>query len=346
MEGYIFLGIIILLIASLITATVKRSKFRASKPVFIQSFALGTVIQISSYGNNGREAMEEAVMEIGDIDDRMSFYKEDSDISKINQNAGGEFQKVSDQTYFVLKRAVDYSILSKGAIDLTVRPITNLWGIGSENPQIPDKEVIDETLKLVNYKDIEFDSMQKAVRLKKTGQSIDVNCIAKGFAADEAKRILLKHKIKHAVINLGGNVVVIGSKLEGTPWRIGIQHPAKDRGNYIGFIDVIDKSIVTSGDYEKFFMYNNEKYHHIIDSRTGYPVKNKIISTTVISEYSIDGDALTTCLYVLGVNEGLKFIECIKDVDAIVITEDKAVYTTERLKKSFIITDREFSEVI
>lgn len=308
-----------------------------------QSFGLGTVIQITAYGKNADEAIDEAVNTIGDIDDKMSYFKTESDICRINANAGLSFQNVSEETYYVIKQAVYYSELSNGAIDLTVRPALNLWGIGSDNVKIPDKKLIEDTLKLVNYKDIECNDDNKAIMLKKKGQSIDVNCIAKGFAADEVKRVLEKHNIKSAMINLGGNVLAHGCNPDGLPWRVGIQSPKAQRGKYIGFLNVKNKSVVTSGDYEKFFMYNGEKYHHIINPKTGYPVKNKIISTTIISEYSIDGDALTTCLYVMGVEKGLKFMQYVGNIDAIIITEENKVYGTDNMKKYFTITDEEFS---
>ena len=342
--NYLIIGVILLTIA-VSAGTLYKHKNNKVKSVSIQSFGLGTILQLTSYGKNSDAALEEAVSRIGEIDDEMSFFKEDSDISKINKNSGSKqnFVKVSDDTYYVIKRAVEYGELSDGAIDLTVRPILDLWGFGKEKHKAPEVDDIRNLTKLVSYKDILFNAKENSIGLKNKFQSIDVNCIAKGYAADEAKKVLVKHKIKNAIINLGGNVYAHGSNVDGSPWVIGIQHPMKDRGNYVGHISVKDKSVVTSGDYEKFLIYNNEKYHHIINPKTGYPVKNKIISTTIISDYSIDGDALTTCLYVMGVENGLKFIEKMNNIDAIIITEDKLIYATENIKDAFVISDNEFA---
>jgi thiamine biosynthesis lipoprotein len=308
----------------------------------VQSYGLGTIIQITAYGEEAEAALDEAIDKIGEIDDLMSYFKENSDISRINSTAGVHYQNVSKETYEVIKKAVYYSKISNGAIDITIRPVLDLWNIGSKDAKVPDKDDIIENLKLVNYNDIEFADDYKAIRLANEKQKIDVNCIAKGFAADEVKKVLVRHGIKNAMINLGGNVYGHGSKMDGSMWRVGVQHPLKPRGNYVGILSVKDKSVVTSGDYEKYFMHNGKKYHHTIDTKTGYPIDNNIVSTTIVSDYSIDGDALTTCLYGMGVEEGLNFAKSIKGIEAIIVTEDKKVYITDGLKDNFNLTDSEF----
>lgn len=346
-----YLLIILIPVTALISLTAlyknntknKIIKDNLSHSVSTQSFGLGTIIQITAYGSNADEAVERAVNTIGGIDDKMSYYKSDSDISNINLNAGVSFQNVCDETYYVIKRAVDYSKLSKGAIDLTVRPLINLWGIGSTDVKIPTDAEIKDALGLVNYNDIEFNDDNKSIKLKNKNQSVDVNCIAKGFAADEVKRVLEENGIQNAIVNLGGNVYAHGCNPDGSAWRIGIQNPIKQRGCFLGFLDVKNKSVVTSGDYEKFYLYNNEKYHHIMNPKTGYPVKNKIVSATIISNHSIDGDALTTCIYVMGVENGLKFIENFNNIDAIIVTDDYKVYGTDNITNFFNITDEDFT---
>jgi thiamine biosynthesis lipoprotein len=232
--------------------------------------------------------------------------------------------------------------MSQGAFDPTIRPLVDLWGFGRNTQKVPSKDEIEEVLKLVNYKDICIDKVKMAVKLNKKNQSIDLGAIAKGFAADEIRDILIKNKIKSAIIDLGGNIFVIGNKENGNAWNIGIQDPLLTTGEYMGVISVSNKSIVTSGNYERFFIANGKKYHHIMDSRTGYPSENGIISATIISDNSIDGDALTTCAYVMGLDIGYELIEKFDGVDGIFITEDKKVITTTGVKDNFTLVNKEF----
>lgn len=276
----------------------------------------------------------------------MSAFKEESDISKINSKAGVTPQAVSKDTYFVVKNAVEYSQVLEGTFDPTIRPLVKLWNIGNDKEIIPSKAKIEEALKFVNYNDVILDESKCTIMLKNKYQALDVGGIAKGFAADEVRDIFHKHKVKSALIDLGGNIFALGSKDNGTPWRVGIQNPFKSRGDFIGILSVKDKSIVTSGNYERYFMKDGQRFHHIIDPRTGYPSQSKIISATIISDNSIDGDGLSTGVYILGINKSLKIIEAIEGIDAIFITEDKKVYTTSGIDKNiFILTDDEFSLV-
>jgi len=276
----------------------------------------------------------------------MSAFKEESDISKINSKAGITPQAVSKDTYFVVKNAVEYSQILEGTFDPTIRPLVKLWNIGNDKETIPKKAKIEEALKLVNYNDVILDESNCTIMLKNKYQALDVGGIAKGFAADEVRDIFHKHKVKSALIDLGGNIFALGSKDDGTPWRVGIQNPFESRGDFIGILNVKDKSIVTSGNYERYFMKDGQRFHHIIDPKTGYPSQSKIISATIISDNSIDGDGLSTGVYILGIHKALKIIEAIKGIDAIFITEDKRVYTTSGIDKNiFVLTNDEFSSV-
>ena len=200
-------------------------------------------------------------------------------------------------------------------------------------------------MKLVNYNDVILDESNNSIMLKHKKQALDVGGIAKGFAADEVRDIFYKHKIKSALIDLGGNIFALGSKDDGTPWKVGIQNPFKPRGEYIGILSVKNKSVVTSGNYERYFMKDGKRFHHIIDPKTGYPSQSKIISATIISDNSIDGDGLSTGVYIIGIDKAMEIIEAIDGIDAIFITEDKKVYTTSGIDKNILtLTDEEFSE--
>ncbi len=304
---------------------------------------MGTIVQLKVYGKNAEKATEDALKRISDIENEMSVNIETSEITKINAKAGVSAQKVSSDAYSVIEKAVSYSKLTGGALDVTIEPIVALWGIGTDKERVPLKAEIQEKIKLVDYRDILLDEKNSTVQLRKTGEAMDLGAIAKGYTADELKKVLLDDKISSALINLGGNVFALGNKVDGTSWNIGIQNPLDTRGQYLGTISISDKSVVTSGNYERYFIVEGKRYHHIFDPKTGYPSEAGIISATIVSDKSIDGDALSTSTYILGVSKGLKLIESIKGVDAIFITADKKVYVTSGIKGNFNLTNKEFT---
>ena len=310
--------------------------------VIKEFYSLGTILQFKVYGNKAQQAIDEAMQKVNDIDNKMSVFKDYSEISKINKNAGVSAVKVSKQTFYVIKKAVNYSTLSRGAFDPTIRPVVGLWGIQTENARIPGKDEINKDLILVDYKDIILDEKNNSVMLKNKNQALDLGAIAKGFAADEVSRIFHKNKVKSAIIDLGGNVFALGNKIDNNPWNIGVQDPLSSTGEYVGVIIVTNKSVVTSGNYERYFIKEGKKFHHIIDPLTGNPSENGIISATIISDLSIDGDALSTCAFVMGLENGRKLIESIKGVEAIFITENKYIYTTLGVKNNFELLSNEF----
>ncbi len=307
------------------------------------SYALGTIINLKAYGSKAEKATEEAIERLNNIDDKMSAFKENSEISRINSNAGISSEIVSKDTYFVIKNAIKYSKILERTFDPTIRPLVKLWSIGTKEEKIPKSSQVEEALKLVNCDDVILDDTNHSIMLKHKKQALDVGGIAKGFAADEVRDIFNKHNIKSGLIDLGGNIFALGSKEENTPWRVGIQNPFKSRGEYIGILSVQNKSVVTSGNYERYFMKDGRRFHHIIDPITGYPSQSKIISATIISDNSIDGDGLSTGAYILGIDKSLKIIEEIEGIDAIFITEDKKVYMTSGIKDIFTLTEEEFS---
>lgn len=297
-------------------------------------YILGTIISLKVCGINGEKVIDEAMDRLTEIDDKMSVFKVDSEITRINKNAGKLPQAVSTDTFYVIHKAISYSQLSEGAFDPTVRPIMNLWGIGTDHPKVPENRIINKAIKIVSYTDIILNENGFTVKLNHENQAIDLGAIAKGYAADEVKDIFLKNNVENAIIDLGGNVYVLGNTPDGEMWNVGIQDPLKQRGKVVGVIGLSNKSVVTSGGYERYFEEDGEIYHHIIDPRTGYPCTNGIISVTIISDFSIDGDALSTCTYIMGLDKGLDLIESINGVEAIIIDKDNEIYTTSGIKKN------------
>jgi len=196
-------------------------------------------------------------------------------------------------------------------------------------------------LELVDYNDLEL-MENNYVYLKREGMKLDLGGVAKGYAADEVKKILKENGVESAIIDLGGNIYVVGDKGEGNPWRIGITNPFEPTGRFTGLLELIDSSVITSGDYERYFIYEGKKYHHILDSKTGYPSDSGIRGVSIVSEKGIDGDALSTTLFVLGLDKGLELVDKLEGIEAIFITSDKEVIITDGLKDKFIMDNPEF----
>lgn len=313
------------------------------KEVTRQAFMLDTIITLKYYGDDADVAANESIDRLNAIDLKMSTFKQSSEISKINANAGGAPVKVSADTFFVIQRAIQISKTDLGGFDISIGPLVNLWGIGTPHQKISTKAEIDKAKKLVNFNDIVLDKTNLTIKLKRKGQALDLGGIAKGYAADQLKDICSKHNITSAFVSLGGNVYAIGNNTNGAPWRIGIQDPLNDIGQYIGIINVTDKSVVTAGNYQRFFIKNGIRYHHLIDPSTGYPADKGIISATIISSTSINCDALSNTTYILGVDKAIKLIESMNGVNAIFITSDKKVYVTSGLKNNFQLTNKGYT---
>lgn len=302
---------------------------------------MDTVMNIIIYDKDDKEILDKAYERLQEIEKKMSATIGTSEVNQINDNAGIEPVQVSQDTYFVLQESKYHAEISNGAYEPTIGPLVKLWNIKKEEDGdrdwLPDPEEIEKAKNLVNYRNLELLDDNK-VFLKYKGMRLDLGGIVKGYAADEVRRILQENGVKKAIIDLGGNVYAHGKKDHELPWNIGIQNPLEVRGGYVGIIGIEDKSIVTSGDYERYFEYGGVRYHHILDQTTGYPSNNEITGVTIISDRSIDGDALSTTLFVLGVDKSMELVNSLEGVDAIFITKDKVIYTTPNIKDDFKLT--------
>ena len=308
-------------------------------------YDLNTVSEITLH--NVKESDSEKILkECGDIllniDNTMSKTRNNSDVSKINENAGEEYVKISNDTFEVIKKAISFSDISNGVFDISIGPVVDLWGIGTDNARVPNKDEITEKLALVNYKDISINEKTKSIKLNKKGMEIDLGGIAKGYAADKIVEYLKSQNIDSAIINLGGNVFILGEKAKDIPFKVGIQDPTSEGGTSIGNIAVSNKSVVTSGIYERYLEKDGTIYHHMIDPSTGYPFENNLSSVTIISSSSIVGDGLSTTTFGLGLEKGMELIESLNNTDDIFITKDKKVYTTSNLKGKLNLKNESF----
>lgn len=312
------------------------------QPLEKTEYMLGTVCSIKVYDGNKQQAIDSAYKRIKDIENKMSVNKSGTELDAVADKAGRSYVKVSDDTLYVLKKGKYYSEQSNGAFDITIGPLVKLWGIGTDNPKVPSIQEIDQKKALINYKDLIIDEKNKQVMLTKPGMSLDLGGIAKGYAADEATRILKENGVKHAIVNLGGNVLAINDNPEGKSWTIGVQNPFNTTGDYFATINVTNKTVVTSGIYERFFERDGKKYHHILNPFTGYPMDNSLASVTLVTDVSIDADAMTKNIFYKGMENGPEYVKTLKGVDAIFVTKNKEVYITDGLKNNFEITNSEF----
>jgi len=310
-------------------------------------FVLGTVCSINLYDQAKTQVYDDVFNRLREIDNRMSVNLSYSDVARVNAAAGIAPVQVHDDVFDVIERAVFFAEISGGAFDPTVGPLVSLWGISGDNPRVPSQEEIDAVLPLVNWRDVELDRERRSVFLKRPGMALDLGAIAKGYAADEAAAIIRKSKLKRALVDLGGNVLTIGEKRDRNPWRVGIQDPLENRGAYLGIVDLREQTVVTSGVYERYFEADGIYYHHIFSPFDGCPANNGLLSVTIITGVSMDADALSTAVFVLGYEKGLALIEFVKklyggnnEIEAIFVFEDMSVRKTDGA--DFILTESSY----
>jgi len=294
--------------------------------------ALGnTLCTITLFKHGNENIYNEIFNKIREIENLMSVNIPSSDISRINAAAGIESVQVHAEVFKVIERAVYFANVSDGAFDPTVGPLVALWGINTGSENIPSQHKIDEVLPLVNWRNIELDESNTSVFLTQRGMSLDLGAIAKGYAADSAAKIIRDANITRALIDLGGNIIVIGERSANVPWRVGIQKPGHKRGESIVTLQLTDKTIVTSGVYERYFKENGKHYHHLFEPFSGYPADNGLLSVTIVMDVSMDADALSTAVFVLGYERGLVLLESFPEVEAIFIFENMEIRSTNRL---------------
>jgi len=306
------------------------------------NFQLGTLVELSIYEGGSKNILTEAFALISSLENKLSRNKEQSEISGININAGISPIEVSDDTYFIINKSIYYSELSKGFFDITVGPLVSLWGIGTAEAKVPPLKEINNLVKLIDYQKIKLTPLNNLVFLEEKGMEIDLGAIAKGFIADKVCELFKEDGVKGAIINLGGDVRLLGRKPDGKLFRIGIQDPFEKRGVAVGVYEGENISIVTSGVYERYYEENGVRYHHIFNPKTGYPADNDIMGISVITEKAIDGDAISTSFFLLGSKEALALAEKLKDTEVIIITKDKRIILSNGINANFTLANNDF----
>jgi thiamine biosynthesis lipoprotein len=317
----------------------------APKEVSRTEYVLGTICSIRMVGGGSEKLLDELFARLKQIEDELGTNKPDSRISALNAAAGEVPVAVGEDALAVIERDFQLSAWSDGAFDPSVGPLVKLWGIGTDHAAVPKSADIAAAKLLVGWKDIVLDKDKGTVFLKRKGMALDLGSTSKGYAADEVLKLIRAAGVKKAIIDLGGNVLVEGTRSDGKPWRVGLQNPfSSERGTSIGIASLTSRSIVTSGVYERFFIdeKTGKRYHHILDTKTGYPVDNGLMSVTVVSDRSFDADGFTTAVFALGREKGMA-LAASQGVDVIVVDANKKVYMSPRVSTYFELTDPDFS---
>lgn len=299
-------------------------------------FALDTVITVTIYEKDQYELLTLCEDFVKQKETLFSATNPESDIYHIN-HAKGNWTNVDPETILLLKEALSYCELSEGALDITILPVKDLWDFTSDSPALPDQDKIETALSKVDYTQIEINN--SSVRLQKKDAMLDLGCIAKGYIADELKQYLIDQGVSSALLSLGGNIVTIGTKPDGSSFKIGIKEPFAQTANPITTVLASDSKnktpkeypcVVTSGIYERYFQIDKKIYHHILNSKTGYPVENQLASVTIMCDNSMKADALSTLCLLLGQEKAQTLIENTPDVNAIFVTRNKEVLHVSR----------------
>lgn len=307
----------------------------SSTSVSCDVFAMDTYMNLKAYGGDDAEAaLDEAVNRISELESLLSVTDENSDVWKID-HAGGDTVSVNGDTLEIINTAIRVGNQTNGALDITVYPILKEWGFTTQQYKIPEEETLNALLENVDYRQIE--TGDGCVRIPEDFQ-IDLGALAKGYTSDQVMEILKENGIKSAVINLGGNVQTLGKKPDGSLWNIAVKNPFQTDTDMC-IVATADKAVITSGNYERYFIgEDGNAYWHIIDAKDGYPADNGLVSVTIIGDNGLTCDALSTALFVAGLDEAEEYWKNNGDFDMILVTDDKKMYITEGIEDCFTST--------
>lgn len=298
-----------------------------SNPVTSTIFAMDTTIDFTIYGTEkDLSAAESCLME---LESKLSVTDTGSEIYAVNKNGTG---MLSQQISALLEQALTLCQQTEGALDLSIYPVVRAWGFTTGQYAVPDTKTLAGLLSHVDYHQILFDRAAGRVTLAE-GMQIDLGSVAKGYAGDQVVSLLRQNGVTSALLNLGGNVQALGSKPDGTAWRIAIQNPLGD--GYLGAVEINNQAVITSGGYERFFEQNGQIYWHIINPTDGMPANNGLVSVTIIGDNGLRCDGLSTALFVMGLEKAIDFWQEYHDFEAVFVSMDGGTAITEGLEDRF-----------
>jgi len=313
----------------------------ADSPLSRTEQVLWTSCTITLYDHADPAILDAVFARLHEIDSRLSVNIKGSELDAASDAAGKTAVHVSSDVRVVIDKALQLAALTNGLFDPTVGPLMKVWNMNTGNGRIPEPAQIAEVKGLVNWRDVVLDSAAGTLFVKRAGMRLDAGGLLKGYAADEVVSILSARGVKNAIVDLGGDIFAKGSRSDGAPWQIGIQNPDEDEGVTLGVVAAVDKSVVTSGVYEHYFVQNGKRYSHIMDTRTGGPVDNGLTSVTVIADKSIDADGIALSIFCLGTVDGLALAAKL-GVDTVIVTSDDRLYVSDGAKRLLTVTDPRF----
>ena len=301
------------------------------EPIQRTDFLLNTFVDIKIYDSEDTSILDDAIAICKDLENRFSRTTESGEIFQINhRDMNTQSFSLTDETAELLENALHYCELSDGAFDITIEPASSLWDFTGGTAALPDEHLLSDAVKRIGYEHLQLEG--NALTCLSPDTTLDLGAIAKGYIADQIKEHLVKRGVNSAVINLGGNVLCIGSKPDGTPFQIGLQKPFAETSETFAILNIDDMSVVTSGVYQRHFTLDEKHYHHILDPNTGYPYDNGLISVTILSKKSVDGDALSTTCFSLGLEAGLALVNSMDDVYGCFIDENYQIYYSDGME--------------
>ena len=305
----------------------------------IQVIAMDTAMVLTAYGKESTRAVYDAEEEVRRLDALLSRTSGSSEVSMLN-GAGGEMVPVGAEICTLIQTAGDFTEATGGAFDITIAPVVSAWGFTTDSYQVPDREALQTLLESVGMEHVHLSG--GSARLD-PGTMIDLGGIAKGYTADRVAEIFQEHAVPRGKVELGGNILVIGDKPDGTAWRVGVQDPKNpdEADGLVCVLNLTDAFAVTSGSYQRYFEQDGKRYHHIIDPATGCPADSGLTSVTVVADSARGNgtmcDALSTALFVMGEDKALDFWRSgVYDFQLVLVTEDGRVVVTEGLKDGFV----------
>lgn len=299
------------------------------------TYAMNTVIEQKWYGESADTVYTGMETKIREIESALSLHLSQSEIAAINENAGVQPVEVSQRTFDLLQRAKELSEQSDGAFDITIAPVVELWGITSDHPHVPTDEELAQAMALMGLEDLVLDEEACTAYLTRPGMAIDLGGIAKGWTADQLREYARELGAERGYVSLGGNLMIIGERPDGDPFKFGLRDPQGDASTYLGTVTLEDGcTMATTGGYERYFEEDGIRYHHVLDPRTGYPADSDLLSVAVISKDGTLADYLSTTLFVQGL-EAAKAAAGSEDYALVMVDQENNVWISGSLRGNF-----------
>ncbi|MCI7659863.1 FAD:protein FMN transferase [Flintibacter sp.] len=304
-----------------------------------QVFAMDTVMLLTVYGDQAQQGLDQAEQTIQKLEKLWSATDENSEIWALN-HSGGNWVELSEDTREILSRGLELCALTDGALDITAYSAVQAWGFPTGVYRVPDEAELERLVGTIDYTQLELDEQTGQARLPED-MSLDLGAVAKGRLGEVLSQDLKELGVTSALLELGGNIQTVGTKPDGSRWRVGIQDPNSQEGGYLAIVEVADQAVVTSGDYQRYFEQDGQTYCHIMDPATAAPADSGVDSVSIVGSDGTVCDALSTALFVMGEEKGAQFWKDHPEMDfeAIFVSQDGSIAVTEGLEEHFTLAD-------